>query len=131
MIVELEGIDLDILNHSMLQKQVVIHELSHNPYAKYLIYIENNEVRGYLYYSDIYERVEINQIEVEVIYRNCGIGTKLLKKLIDSVSKSITLEVRKDNFSAIRLYEKFNFVKKAVRRGYYQGIDGILMERSV
>ena len=47
----------------------------------------------------------------------------------DSVDKSITLEVREDNLYAIKLYEKFGFIKKAIRKGYYQGIDGILMER--
>ena len=91
----------------------------------------DNKAVGYLYYSDIYDRCEINQIEVEKIHRNCGIATKLIKKLTETVDKSITLEVRVDNYPAISLYKKFNFVEKAIRKGYYKGIDGILMERSV
>ena len=58
-----------------------------------------------------------------------GIGTELLKRLIEMTSKSISLEVRINNYSAIKLYKKFNFQEKALRKGYYQGIDGILMVR--
>ena len=53
----------------------------------------------------------------------------LLKKMIHTVKKDITLEVKKDNISAIKLYEKNGFIKKAIRRGYYNGVDGILYER--
>ena len=41
----------------------------------------------------------------------------------------ITLEVRIDNFSAIHLYQKFGFKSVSIRKNYYNGIDGILMER--
>ena len=49
--------------------------------------------------------------------------------MINTVDKSITLEVREDNIPAIKLYEKNGFIKKAKRKGYYNGIDGFLMER--
>ena len=45
------------------------------------------------------------------------------------VDKNITLEVKKDNIPAISLYKSVGFVEKAIRKGYYQGIDGILMEK--
>lgn len=104
-------------------------ELKNNPFGKILVYKKNNEIIAYLYYSEIYERVEINNIEVQEKYRNMGIGTELLKRLIEMTSKSISLEVRINNYSAIKLYKKFNFQEKALRKGYYQGIDGILMVR--
>ena len=49
--------------------------------------------------------------------------------MIEIVEKDITLEVKMDNFPAISLYEKNGFERKAIRKGYYNGIDGILMER--
>ena len=131
MIERLDIQQLSILDEGILDRQCVIHEFKVNPYAKYLIYIKNNIVIGYLYYSDIYERAEINQIEVKLIHRNCGIATSLMNEFINKVQKNITLEVEQDNIFAIRLYQKFGFIKKAIRKGYYQGIDGILMERSV
>lgn len=128
MILELNLKNIDLVNNLNL-KEKVKKELHHNPFGKYLIYIEEKKVLGYLYYSDIYERAEINQIEVENNYRNHGIGTKLMKYLIDNLKKPITLEVRIDNLAARKLYKKFNFQEKAMRSGYYRGKDGILMER--
>ena len=104
-------------------------ELSINPFGRYLIELENNKMIAYLYYSDIYDRAEINQFEVEVSHRNCGKGSNLLHKMIEIVEKNITLEVNKNNLSAIHIYKKFQFKEKAIRKGYYEGVDGILMER--
>lgn len=129
MIIELSKDNIEEISNSFIDKEAVLHELDTNPFGKYLIYKENNKVIGYLYYSDIYDRAEINQFEVEISHRNCGKGKILLKKLLEVVDKNITLEVRKDNLSAIHLYKSHGFVEKAIRKNYYQGIDGILMER--
>lgn len=116
-------------NQSLISIETMEHDLQVNPFGRYLLELENDKIIGYLYYSDIYDRAEINQIEVEVSHRNCGKATKLLQKMLELVEKSITLEVKKDNIPAINLYKKFGFQEKAIRQGYYQGIDGILMER--
>ena len=103
-------------------------EIENNPFGKVLLYVKDNRIVAYLYYSEIYERVEINNIEVEPDFRNKGIGTELLRYLIETTDqKSISLEVKKDNYNAIKLYKKFNFKEKAMRKGYYHGVDGILM----
>ena len=49
--------------------------------------------------------------------------------MISLVDKNITLEVKIDNTPAIKLYKKFDFEEVALRKGYYNGVDGILMER--
>ena len=51
-----------------------------------------------------------------------------IKELIKE-NKDITLEVNIKNSIAIKLYKNFGFEEKAIRKGYYNGIDGILMER--
>lgn len=129
MIIEINDKNIDEFELSIINKIEVLNDLKSNPFGHYLCYVEKNKVIGYLYYSDIYERAEINQIEVEIIHRNCGIASKLMKELTDSVEKSITLEVSVDNLSAIHLYEKFNFINIGIRKGYYDGVDAILMER--
>ncbi|MCI8569134.1 MAG: GNAT family N-acetyltransferase [Bacilli bacterium] len=129
MIEEVKKNNIDILNNSFIKKDYILNELSNNPFGKIIILKEDNEIIGYIYYSDIYERVEINQIEINFIHRNCGKGDFLLKKLIESVDKNISLEVNVNNIPAIKLYKKNGFIEKAIRKGYYQGIDGILMER--
>ena len=129
MIIELTKDNIDLLNKSFINKEYMVNEFENNPFIKVLLLIENNEIIGYLYYSDIYDRAEINQIEIDSIHRNCGKGQMLLEHMINTVDKSITLEVREDNIPAIKLYENNGFIKKAKRKGYYNGIDGFLMER--
>lgn len=129
MIFELNKDNIHLIKDSFLKEAEVLKELENNPFARYLVLRENDEIIGYIYYSDIYDRAEINQIEIKITHRNCGKGKKLLKKMIEVVDKSITLEVKIDNEPAIHLYKTHGFVEKAIRKGYYQGVDGILMER--
>ena len=129
MLIELSAEKLLIEKASFIDLNELSKEIGKNPFGKVLVYKENDEIIAYLYYSEIYERIEINNIEVKSDSRNKGIGTKLLKKLTETVEKSISLEVRENNYPAIRLYKKFNFSERAIRKGYYQGIDGILMVR--
>ena len=130
MIIELTSENISEIANSFIDISTILNEFENNPFAKYLIYKENDKVIGYLYYSDIYDRAEINQFEIEVSHRNCGKGKILLNKMLQLVDKNITLEVKKDNYPAISLYKSVGFVEKAIRKGYYQGIDGILMERN-
>lgn len=129
MIFEISRNDLSILDYSFIDRKKLENELCNNPFGKVIVYQEKDEIIGYIYYSDIYERVEINQIEIKEIHRNCGKGNFLLKKFTENVDKNITLEVKITNVSAIKIYEKNGFKRKAIRKGYYHGIDGILMER--
>lgn len=116
------------LDKELLSKDEIDFELKNNPFGKYLFYIENDKLIGYIYYSDIYERAEINKFEIELNHRNCGKGTELLQTFIKLINKDITLEVNMSNIPAIKVYEKCGFVKKCIRQGYYNGVDGILME---
>ena len=129
MIIELTEKNINEIENTFINVEEIKNAFKNNPFAKILIYKENNKVIGYLYYSDIYDRAEINQFEIEVSHRNCGKGKILLNKMLELVDKSITLEVKQDNLPAIHLYKLVGFVEKAIRKGYYQGIDGILMEK--
>ena len=129
MIIEVNKNNLYLLNNSFIDKKTVIDDLEKNPFGKLIILKENDEIVGFLYYSIIYDRIEINQFEINKIHRNCGKGKKLLDYFLNTVDKDITLEVREDNIPAIKLYKEYGFIEKAIRKGYYKGIDGILMER--
>ena len=129
MIKELKKEEIDIIDNSFIDKDYLLNEFDNNPFIKVLLLIEDNKVIGYLYYSDIYDRAEINQIEIDSFHRNCGNGKKLMEYMINHVDKDITLEVKNNNDPAIKLYKKYGFKEVATRKGYYQGTDGILMER--
>lgn len=108
-------------------------DLLNNPFSHYILYFDNNKIVGYLNYYLMYDRIEIANFNVLEEYQNKGIGTKLIKFLIDNYRnvENITLEVKSDNNKAIHLYEKMGFKKVAIREKYYHGIDGILMERDI
>ena len=129
MIKELKKEEIDIIDNSFIDKDYLLNEFDNNPFIKVLLLIEDNKIIGYLYYSDIYDRAEINQIEIDSFHRNCGNGKKLMEYMINHVDKDITLEVKNNNDPAIKLYKKYGFKEVATRKGYYQGTDGILMER--
>lgn len=129
MIIEITKKNIEELENTFFNKEEIISEFDNNPFAKVLVLKEENVIIGYIYYSDIYDRLEINQFEINKEYRNQGKGKYLIQYLIDKEKKDITLEVKKDNYSAIKVYEAKGFIQKAVRKGYYNGIDGLLMER--
>ena len=129
MFIELTKDNLDIINNTFIDKETVKKDLETNPFAKYIL-LKEEEVIAYIYYSYIYDRCEINQIEVLKEKRHLGYGTKILKYLTEKVEMPITLEVNKENITAIKLYRKLGFKDVAIRKGYYNGVDGILMERT-
>ena len=107
---------------------------SDNVYTNWLIYETDNKIVGFLNYDSIYDKAEIEYIYVDPLYRNKNIATNLLNEMIRLLDEcninSITLEVRSDNTSAIKFYEKNNFKNAAIRKNYYGNIDAILMIRS-
>lgn len=117
------------LNQFLLDND--IEKPINSPFSINVIYIENRLIIGYLNYSIMYEKAEINNIFVLREYRSQGIGSKFLEYLLKKckICENITLEVRKDNISALQLYKKFGFKEVALRENYYNGVDGILMMR--
>lgn len=117
----------------MIREIEYLDDLS--PFTKYIEYIENNKKIGYLKYSLIYDRIEIDDLFVNEDKRNQGIGNKLMSylvwKAIDSHVVNITLEVRISNNIARNLYKKYGFREVALRKFYYGNEDGILMEKQV
>ena len=110
-------------------------EFSTNPYLKIITYVEKDKIIGFLLYSLIYDRIEIEQFEVITKERGRGIGDKLINYLIEKYKnsdiKNITLEVKENNIVAINLYKKYGFKKVSTREKYYDGINGLLMEKTL
>lgn len=109
--------------------------ISTNPFGRRIEYFIDDESVGYLEYSLIYDRMEIDNIRVNEEYRRQGIGTKLMAHLVSLAIEyrvdNITLEVRVSNEMARNLYKKFGFREVALRKYYYGDEDGILMEKNV
>ena len=117
------------------QKHELKNEFLSNPFTKIYAFMDRGNVIGIIHINDIYDRYEINNIYVLKEHRNKKIASQLMDKTIFEAKKNhkinITLEVKQDNIAAINLYKKYGFVEKAIRKGYYKGIDGILMEKEM
>ena len=112
-----------------------VDTISVNPFSRRIEYTENNQLLGYLEYSLIYDRIEIDNVQVNIESRGQGIGTKLMAYLVNEAINlrviNITLEVRVSNEIAKNLYKKFGFREVALRKYYYGDEDGILMEKQI
>ncbi len=136
--IEEESLYIDKLSElfsKILTSKSVKEDIKNNQFTNYLTYLINGEPVAFINYYIMYERAEIININVLEEYQNQKIASKLLEYMVNECIshnvKSITLEVKETNIKAIHLYEKFGFSKVAVRRKYYQGIDGILMEKEL
>ena len=127
--------DLEEKFPDVFLKHDIVNDFDNNPYTKYLVYLIDSKVVGFINYHDIYDRVEIINFNVLEFFQNKHIGSSLLENLInlskEKNMKNITLEVRSDNEKAIYLYEKYGFKNVSIRKKYYNDVDGILMEKEL
>jgi len=93
----------------------------------------NGKIVGYVLFWLLPETVDIHNLAVRGEYRRRGVGRILLNKVIVEAlrqsSARVTLEVRKSNLAAQKLYESAGFVATGVRKGYYSddGEDALTM----
>ena len=99
--------------------------------SKAFVYVdEEGQVQGFVDIKILYDEADLMHIAVSEDMRGQGIGAKLLAKAIEEAEgKAIALEVRKSNFKAINLYEKYDFLREGTRKNYYHGEDAVLMWR--
>ena len=107
-------------------KQSLIKDLKDNTFLNHYVLEEEGEILGFYIVSYILDEAEIFTIAIDNTYRRRGLGSKLLDHLIEKskqrdVSK-IWLEVSTKNTPALRLYEKYGFVKVGLRKNYYQKV---------
>ncbi len=84
---------------------------------------ENLAVCGYIGMWLIVDEGHITNLAVHPAYRRRGIGRLLLKSLIQAGKRyglrRLTLEVRRSNLAAQKLYMEFGFTTVGVRSRYY------------
>ena len=109
------------------------YEMKENDKAIYVIAEYGGNVLGYAGMWKILDEDHITNIAVLREFRQKGIATMLIKKLLDLAKEasinSFTLEVKSTNDVAIKLYENFGFKKCGLRKGYYKDTqdDALIM----
>lgn len=102
-----------------------------NPNETIYVYKENNINKGFIHIQNGLDIIDLLNIIVKPEYQNQGIGSVLLKYIIDNKQdKKIMLEVRSKNINAIKLYQKYDFKIINIRKNYYKDDDAIIMERN-
>lgn len=90
----------------------------------------DDELVGYCIYQVVFELAEILRIATDSDFQKKGVGKSLLDEFAklcqQKEAKRVLLEVRADNFSAIRLYEKHGFYQIDVRKAYYKDETGVV-----
>lgn len=129
-------IEIEAFSHPWSKDDFEI-ELQSNPYALYFVLIEEELIKAYIGIWLIYEKAQITTIAVRKDFRTQGLS-KILMKFLDAVCiennvEEISLEVRVSNEKAINLYHRFGFIKKGIRKDYYQDNheDAYLMVKEV
>lgn len=118
----------DVLN--FIIKYFPNYKISLDPFEKVYAYFDG-DIIGFISFSIIYERCEINYIAVRDDYRRKGIAQKLLDFCLNNNFESVSLEVRADNSAAINFYLKNGFEKVSIRDKYYGDVDAIMMVKKV
>ncbi len=99
------------------------HELRENRLACYLVARAMRQVIGYTGMWVILDEAHVTTLAVDPEYRRQRVGERLLVALLEEAMRRgarwVTLEVRKSNTPAQRLYRKYGFKDIGIRKGYY------------
>ena len=78
---------------------------------------------GYIMFWVVFEELHLMNLAVRSDVRRRGIGTRLVRHALsvgtDRGTRTALLEVRASNQAAIAMYEGLGFIRKSVRKGYY------------
>lgn len=117
------------------KKKDLIYELGENPINTILVIEKDLNIIGFIDFMITFNSATISQIAILPEYRGKGFARRLLdemetlfpKEIEDSV-ETVTLEVRKSNEQALKLYEKNGYEKVVIKPKYYaDGEDAIYM----
>jgi ribosomal-protein-alanine N-acetyltransferase len=104
-----------------------------DPRSHSLLCEMDGQITGYIIFWSLAEVVDIHNLAVRPDCRQKGIGRGLLAAAIHEAqcakATRMTLEVRKSNEPAKRLYQSVGFTAQGLRKGYYSdnGEDALIM----
>jgi ribosomal-protein-alanine N-acetyltransferase len=109
-------------------REMYVSELEHRDVSFFYIARDAvGEAIGFCSCWLILDEIHINNLAVLPEHRRSGVASALLQRVLaEGAARGAdraTLEVRRSNEAALKLYEKFGFRITAIRRGYYTRPD--------
>lgn len=102
----------------------------------YLVFVavEGDEVVGYIDVFHMFDEANLIKIAVAPAKQKSGIGTNLLVCVVAKLKElgvtKLYLEVSCNNQTAIKFYQKHNFLQTTIRKKYYNDLsDAIIMTK--
>ena len=74
--------DIIHLNKLLIETKSCYNKSNQNPFCKCIVYDDIN-IKGAIFFEEIYEKVDIDYVIVNNNYRRKGVASKLLEYLID------------------------------------------------
>jgi len=101
--------------------------------ARSILAVVDGKPVGYIIYWIVSGEIDIHNLAVHPDFRRRGLGRALLDGVTSEARRQgltrVTLEVRKSNEPAQKLYHSMGFVARGLRKGYYSddGEDAVVM----
>lgn len=109
-------------------REMYLSELEHRDVSFFYIACDAvGEAVGFCSCWLVLDEIHINNLAVLPEHRRGGVASALIEHVLKEGrsrgARRATLEVRRSNAPALKLYEKFGFAVTGVRRGYYTKPD--------
>lgn len=114
------------------KREDFVREMTVNACARYLVAEQDGQILGFAGAWIVLDEAHVTNIAVTEARRGEGIGRRLTEALLQYAANLgvvyTTLEVRRSNFTAQKLYQSLNFEYVGVRKKYYEdnGEDALL-----
>lgn len=112
-------------------KESFLHEIEGNQCARYVVVREDGRAIAYAGVWFILDEGHITNIAVHPEKRGMGYGEMVTRAMIqlaaDSGMSVMTLEVRRSNEIAQKLYHKLGFIDVGYRKRYYENTEDALI----
>ena len=137
---EILNLETEIFKENAFSKQIMEDLIRHNTFFLKLVDDKNKyKLIGFIIaIRDKIDRINIINLLIAPRFQNKGFGAHLLKNIIERTMllkeiKKMVLNVQVSNLPAIKLYKKFNFIKKTneIINYYPSGESAYFMELEI
>ena len=123
-------IETKVYDKPYWNKKMLNEVLSGNTENRIWVYELNRIIIGFIIDLRYANEVNILNIAIGKSFQNKGYGSKMVYNYLNRLPRKCTvlLEVKKNNYKALRIYSKLNFQKLYIRKAYYNdGSDAVNM----